>query len=75
MLIRNMQLLYPDYKFNMIPIIVCAIGSIPKCLKGYICDLGFDEKDAVKHMINMQNIVASGTVKICKTFLKFSDKV
>ena len=60
MLIRNMQILYPDYKFNMIPIIVNALGYIPKCLKGYICDLGFDEKEAVKHIINMQNIVASG---------------
>ena len=75
MLIRNMQILYLDYKFNMIPIIVGALGYIPKCLKGYVCDLGFDEKEAVKHMINMQNIVANGTVKICKTFLKFSDKV
>ena len=46
-----MQILYPDYKFNMIPIIVGALGYIPKCLKGYICDLGFDEKEAVKHMI------------------------
>ena len=60
MLIRNMQILYPDYKFNMIPIIVNALGYIPKCLKRYICDLGFDEKEAVKHIINMQNIVTSG---------------
>ena len=55
-----MQILYPDYKFNMIPIIVNALGYIPKCLKRYICDLGFDEKEAVKHIINMQNIVTSG---------------
>ena len=59
----------------MIPIMVGALGYIPKCLKGCICDLGFDEKEEVKHIINMQNIVASGTVKICKTFLKFSVKV
>ena len=59
----------------MIPIPVGALVYIRKYLKGYICDLGFDEKEAVKHMINTQNIVLSGTVKICKTFLKFSDKV
>ena len=52
-----MQILYPDYKFTMIRIILRALGYTPKCLKGYICDLGFDEKEAVKHMINMQNIV------------------
>ena len=63
-LTRNMQILYQDYKFNVIPIIVGALGYIPKCLKRYICDLGFDEKEAVKHMVNIQNIVPSGTVKI-----------
>ena len=30
MLIRNMQILYPDYKFNMIPIIVGVLEYIPK---------------------------------------------
>lgn len=75
MLIRNMPILYPDYKIYIIPIIVGALGRIPKCLKGYVCDLGFHGKVAVENMINMQNIVASGTVKICKTFLKFSDNV
>ena len=48
----------------MIPVMVGALGYIPKCLKGCVCDLGFDEKVEVKHIINMQNIVASGTVKV-----------
>ena len=47
MLIRNVQILYPDYISNMIPVIVGALRNMPKCLKGYICDLGFDEKEAV----------------------------
>ena len=51
MLIGNMQILYPDYQFNMIFIIVGVLGYIPKCLKGYICDLGFDEKETVNHII------------------------
>ena len=33
MLIRNMLILYSDYKFNIIPIIVGALGYIPKYLK------------------------------------------
>ena len=61
-LMRNMQILYPDYKFDMISIIVGALGYILKCLKRYIWDLGFDEKEAVKHKINMQTVVARGTV-------------
>ena len=32
LLIRNLQIMYPKYKFNMIPIIVGALGYIPKCL-------------------------------------------
>ena len=31
-LLRSMQLLYPDYKFELIPILVGALDSIPTCL-------------------------------------------
>ena len=31
-LICSMQLLYPDYKFEFIPIIVGTLSSIPTCL-------------------------------------------
>ena len=71
LLIRNLQIMYPQYKFNMIPIIVGALGYIPKCLTSYLQDLGFDENEATVHIMKMQNIVACGTVKICKTFLRF----
>ena len=63
--------MYPQYKFNMIPIIVGALGYIPKCLTSYLQDLGFDGNEATVHIMKMQNIVACGTVKICKTFLRF----
>ena len=43
LLIRNLQIMYSQYKFNMIPIIVGAIGYIPKCLASYLLDLGFDK--------------------------------
>ena len=55
----------------MTPIIVEALGYIPKCLTSYLQDLGFDENEATVHIMKMQNIVACGTVKICKTFLRF----
>ena len=69
--IHNLQIMYPQYKFNMIPIIVGALGYIPKCLTSYLQDLGFDGNEATVHIMKMQNIVACGTVKICKTFLRF----
>ena len=39
LLIRNLRIMYPQYKFNMIPIIVGALGYIPKCLTSYLQDL------------------------------------
>ena len=63
--------MYPQYKFNMIPIIVGALGYISKCLTSDLQDLGFDESEATVHIMKMQNIVACGTLKICKAFLRF----
>ena len=72
LLICNLQIMYPHYKFNMIPIIVRALGYILKCLStSYLQDLGFDKNESTVHIMKMQNIVAPGTVKICKTFLRF----
>ena len=70
-LLRNMQILYRDYRFEFLPIIVGALGYIPKCLFKYMEDLGFQKNEAKKHIHTMQRIVTSGTVKICKTFLNF----
>ena len=44
-LIRGMQLLYPDYKFEFIAIIAGALGSIPTCLLQGIECLGFTGKE------------------------------
>ena len=66
-----MQILYRDYRFEFLPIIVGALGYMPKCLFKYMEDLGFQKNEAKKHIHTMQKIVTSGTVKICKTFLNF----
>ena len=71
LLIRNLQIMYPKYKFNTIPIIVGALGYIPKCLTSYLQDLRFDENEATVHIMKILNIVACCTLKICKTFLRF----
>ena len=72
-LIRNLQIMYPKYKFGMIPIIVGAMGYIPVCLKSYVMQLGFSQKESLKMIRKLQAISAAGTVKIAKTFLKFSE--
>jgi hypothetical protein len=72
-LIRNLQIMYPTYKFQMVPIIVGALGYVAKSLRMYMKQLGFNEKEALNHIRKMQNISAAGTVKICKTFLSFKE--
>ena len=70
-LVRNMQIMYPEYKFQMVPIIVGALGYVPKSLKEYIEELGFSKNETKRHINKMQAIVTGGTIKICKTFLNF----
>ena len=71
LLISNLQIMYPQYKFNIIPIIVGVVVYIPKCLTSYLQDLGFDKNESTVHIMKIQNVVACDTVKICKTFLRF----
>ena len=35
-LVRNLQIMYPDYKFQIASIVVGAMGSVPKCLTNYL---------------------------------------
>ena len=63
--------MYPEYKFQMVPIIVGALGYVPKSLKEYIEELGFSKNETKRHINKMQAIVTGGTIKICKTFLNF----
>ena len=72
-LIRNLQMMYPHYKFKMVPIIIGMLSFVPKCLEMYIHQFGFNKIEKEKLVRKLQNISASGTVKIFKTFLIFHD--
>ena len=65
--------MYPDYKFQVAPIVVGVMGSVPKCLTNYLKMIGFSEKESkfLRPKLVIKSI--TGTVKICKTFLNFSD--
>ena len=41
-LLRNLQMLYPEYKFEIKPSVVDALGSLLKCLAQYLRQLGFN---------------------------------
>ena len=60
-------MMYREYKFEMVPIIVGALA----CLKSYIQQLGFDEKESIKLIRKLLAVAVSGTVKIVKSFLGF----
>ena len=40
-LVRNLQIMYPGYKFEIAPIAVGAMGCVPKCLVTYLKVVGF----------------------------------
>ena len=73
-LIRNLQISYLQYRFEMFPIVVRALGYVARSLITYVKQLGFEDKDAIFVTRKLQILATSGKVKICKTFLKFNEK-
>ena len=63
--------MHSNYHYRIIPIIVGALGSIPKSLHGYVCQVGFNNFESKRIICKLQSISATGTAKICKSFLKF----
>ena len=72
-LVRNLQIMYPGYKFEIVPIVVGAMGYIPKCLVTYLKMVGFEGKEIKLLIRRMQVKSISGSVKIWKSFFNFSD--
>ena len=70
-LMRNLQMMYNDYKFEMVPIVIGAFGFIAKDLKTLLESLNFDKKEVKCTIRKLQAIAVSGTVKIVKTFIRF----
>ena len=59
-----MQIMYSDYKFVVITIIIGALGNVPKCLSKYLLQLGFDILEINGIIRKRKNVSACGTVKI-----------
>ena len=71
--VRNLQIMYPDYKFQVAPIVVAGMGSVQKCLANYLQMIGFSEKESKVLIPKLVIKSITGTMKICKMFLNFSD--
>ena len=72
-LIRNLQIMYKDYHFKMLPVVVGALGTIPNATKESLKEMKFSKTEINKLLRKLQNNSVRGTVKICKTFMKFSE--
>ena len=72
-LIRNMQIMYPNYKFEMIPVVIGCLGYVQNDLKMYMKQLDFDDKEIPFLVRRLQIASISGTVNICKAFFNFND--
>ena len=72
-LIRNMQIMYPNYKFEMIPVVIGCLGYVQNDLKMYTKQLGFDDKEIPFLVRRLQIASISGTVNICKAFFNFNN--
>ena len=70
-LIRTLQLTHPNYKFSFVPIIIGALGTVPKDLYENIRQLEFNKKESNDVIKAIQQRTIIGTVKICKTFMNF----
>ena len=71
-LIRNMQMMYENYSFMFIPIIVGTLGHVPNCIFTNIQNLGFTKNETKKLVKKLHPLSLTGTVKICKTFTSFN---
>ena len=65
--------LYPNYKFEMIPIVIGCLGCVQNDLKMYMKQLGFNDKEIPFLVRRLQIASISGTVNICKAFFNFND--
>ena len=70
-LIRNLQIMYKDYCFKMLPVAVGALGTIPHATKESLKEVKFSKIKINKLLRRLRNNSVTGTVKICKTFMKF----
>ena len=69
-LVDQLQRLNPQYKYQMIPVIIGAMGTVPKTLRGNLTRVGVPE-DAIKSLIErVQRLALLGTLKIVKNFQK-----
>ena len=70
LLASRLQRLYPDFSYQVVPIVVGSTGYISKKLPTYLEQCGFDKEKATSLIPVLQRKALRGSMKIVKTALK-----
>ena len=54
-LLRNLQIMYKDYCFKMLPVVVGALGTIPNATKESLKEMKFSKIEINKLLKKLQN--------------------
>ena len=65
--------MYPNYNFEMIPLVISCLDYTQNDLEMYMKQLGFDDKEILFLVGRLQIAKIFGTVNIRKAFFNFND--
>ena len=65
--------MYKDYKFKMLPVVIGALGAVPKVTINSLKELSFKKHELNAMIRNLQKKTVKVAVQICKTFMRFSE--
>ena len=69
-LLSELQQMYTNYKFSMIPVAIGSLGAVPKPLMENLEKLKITGKNATNTIRKIQRTAVVGTVKVMKTFMR-----
>ena len=70
LLMGELQMLYPTFKYKIVPVVIGAFGTVTTQLKQHLQSLGFDALKCEEITRSIQKRALIGSMKICKTILK-----
>ena len=65
-LIDQLQRIYPIYKHAVIPVIIGALGTVPKTLKENLIQIGINKEETGDLVERMQKKSAIGNTESCQ---------
>ena len=69
-LASRLQRLYPQYKYEIVPIVIGSTGYVSNNIQKYLEQCGFDKKKTISIVPMLQRKALRGSLKIVKTAMK-----